>query len=384
MSALPWRAEPFRVFFPLGVLCAWVGIGHWLLYGLGVTRTYSCQLHGLVQMQAFMMAFAVGFLWTALPRRTGTAPPRPLTLLAAAAGLVTTTGAAVAERWALAEAAYAGVVLVVLVSALARFTSPAAGRRPPATFVLVPIALFHALSGALAIALATADGVPASALRLGRLFVEQGVFLSLTVGVGGLLLPVIAGSAPPPDMGTRREAWKALGYAALGAVICVSLVLEFTGFERAGPLVRAAAVASGIVVAGAARPPGRPGFHRRLVWLAVWLMPVGLVASAAWPTYRVPALHVVFIGGFSLLAFAVATHVALGHLGLDTLARGRPPAVVVLAVAFLGALAARLAADASDTYFEHLSWAAALWIAGSAVWLAFLAPKLLVRRHTPA
>jgi hypothetical protein len=143
--------------------------------------------------------------------------------------------------------------------------------------------------------------------------------------------------------------------------------------------VRAAAVVTGLLAAGAWRAPGRPGLHRRLVWLAVWLMPLGLAASAAWPAYRVPALHVLFIGGFSLLAFAIATHVALGHLGLDALARGRPPAVVALAIAFLCALGARLAADASETYFEHLAWAAGLWIAGSAAWLAFFGAKLLAR-----
>ena len=38
---------------------------------------------------------------------------------------------------------------------------------------------------------------------------------------------------------------------------------------------------------------------------------------------------------------------------------------------------ARVAADLSDTYFDHLGWAAGLWLVGSAVWLAFLGPKLL-------
>ena len=56
-----WRSEPFRLFFPLGVFFAWIGVGHWLLYATGVTTTYSCRFHGLVQMQAFMMAFAMGF-----------------------------------------------------------------------------------------------------------------------------------------------------------------------------------------------------------------------------------------------------------------------------------------------------------------------------------
>ena len=37
--------EPFRIFFPLAVLLGWVGVGHWLLYTLGVTASYSGFLH---------------------------------------------------------------------------------------------------------------------------------------------------------------------------------------------------------------------------------------------------------------------------------------------------------------------------------------------------
>ena len=43
-----WRAEPFRIFFPLGVVLAWLGVSHWLLYGIGLRATYSCELHGLI------------------------------------------------------------------------------------------------------------------------------------------------------------------------------------------------------------------------------------------------------------------------------------------------------------------------------------------------
>ncbi len=76
-----WRREPFRIFFPLAVLLGWVGVGHWWLYTLGITATFSGFLHGQVMMQGFMMALAMGFLLTALPRRTQ-GPP-----LAWAAGL---------------------------------------------------------------------------------------------------------------------------------------------------------------------------------------------------------------------------------------------------------------------------------------------------------
>jgi uncharacterized protein involved in response to NO len=107
------------------------------------------------------------------------------------------------------------------------------------------------------------------------------------------------------------------------------------------------------------------------------MIPAGLAASALWPDYRVPALHVLFIGGFGLMAFGVATHVALGHLNMERIGLGRPPAVAALGAAFLAAMLVRVAADASDTYFLHLGVAAAVWIVGTAVWLLYFGPKML-------
>ena len=376
-----WRVEPFRVFFPLGVVLAWIGIGHWLLYALGVTGTYSCLLHGLVQMQAFMMAFAFGFLWTAVPRRTGTPPPTVAEMVAAVGGLLATAGGAVAERWTVSEPAYVGLVLLLLVFALRRFVAGGARRRPPAAFVLIPLGALHGLVGAALVLAPTVSRAPPGLMALGRLLVEQGVFLCFVMGVGGLVLPLIGGAPPPRDLdASPRERWKAVGFAGAGVAVFASLVLEYAGFERAGPLVRAGVVTAAITLgAGAWRGPGKPGLHRRLVWLAIWLMPVGLAASGLWPAYRVPALHVLFIGGFSLLAFAIATHVTLAHLGPEALALGRPPAVVALGVTFVLAMFARVAADASHTYFAHLGWAAATWIVGSAIWLAFVGPRLVGR-----
>ena len=374
-----WRSEPFRIFFPLGVLFAWIGVGHWLTYATGLTSTYSCKFHGLVQMQAFMMAFAIGFLLTALPRRTQTPPVTPIEMWALAAALVVTTVGAIWESWVISELAYAALFVLLGQFALRRFIGRAAGRRPPAAFVLVPIAAIQGFAGAVLIAAAEFQNAPEWAGGLGRLMVEQGVFLCLAVGIGGLILPLMSGASPPPDLGSSpRERWKAIAYGAAGAAIFASLVLEQVGFERSGPMLRAVVVAIGLGLGGGAwRPPGKAGAHRKLVWLATWLMPTGLIVSGLWPDYRVPALHILFIGGFSLMAFGVATHVALGHLNMEQLALGRPPAVVILGVAFMIALFARLAADASNTYFVHLGWASAMWMLGSAVWLVFFGPKLI-------
>ena len=79
------------------------------------------------------------------------------------------------------------------------------------------------------------------------------------------------------------------------------------------------------------------------------------------------------------MAFGVATHVSLSHLGLEKEALGRPRAVSLLAGALLLALTARVIADWSESYFDHIGWAAAFWIVGTTIWLAYLGPKLLRR-----
>lgn len=379
-----WRREPFRLFFVLGVVLAWLGIGHWIAYDVGLLSTYSCQAHGLTQMQSFMMAFAMGFLLTALPRRTQTAPASVVELVLVGLALITTAAATLRESWIIGETAYALLFLFLLQFALRRFLGRAAGRRPPAAFVLIPFAVLHGLGGAALVALSTRPTAAPFASGLGRLMIEQGVFLCLALGIGSLVLPLMAGTPPPPDLGSSpRETRKALAYAACGATIFATLLVEQSGWGRLGPLLRAAVVCGGFWLGADARHrPGKPGLHRHLVWVSIWLMPLGLLVSALFPDYRVPALHIVFIGGFSLMAFGVATHVTLSHLeGLGELALGNPRPVKFLAAAFGCALAARLAADMSDTYFDHLAWAAGLWICGSAVWLVFLGPKLLRPRQ---
>lgn len=94
------------------------------------------------------MAFAVGFLLTALPRRTQTSPPSTIEVTASAGLLVATTIAALSERWALAELTYALQFVILLQFALRRFLNRAGGQRPPAAFVLIPLGVLHGLSGA--------------------------------------------------------------------------------------------------------------------------------------------------------------------------------------------------------------------------------------------
>src|SRR5436190_11588067 len=77
--------DPYRIFFPLGVLLGIAGVLLWPLYYWHVIDWYDGRAHAFVQTDCFLYAFIAGFLWTAVPRFTGaSAPRRPIQFAVAA------------------------------------------------------------------------------------------------------------------------------------------------------------------------------------------------------------------------------------------------------------------------------------------------------------
>jgi uncharacterized protein involved in response to NO len=95
------------------------------------------------------------------------------------------------------------------------------------------------------------------------------------------------------------------------------------------------------------------------------------------PDHRIEALHVMFVGGFGLLAFAVSTHVVLGHTDNEAAQSGRPWPVLAFGALFAAAMALRVSVTAvPEHYFGWLGTAASLWLAGAAAWAVLVLPKL--------
>lgn len=371
------RNEPFRLFFPLAFVLGAAGVGQWVMFTTGAISQYLARFHAVTQTQAFLMAFAAGFLLTAVPKRTQSRPASwaeigLLMALLPAVSLLTLYGF---DR--LGQAAYAASLVLMGQFAIRRFVSRASGRRPPASFVLVPIGFVAALAGAGLTALGLSEGAPLWALSLGRRFAYQGLFLCLTLGIGAFFLPLAGSGQAAPDLkpGNRRAA---LGFAAAGLVILAGLALEVRGPERIGHLIRGLAAVAVIVASGAWRLPSRPGANRLLLWISMWAIPLGQLAAAAFPYERVEALHITFIGGFGLLAFAVGTHVGLGHSGYEAAQAGRPWPVIAFGALFLIAMAMRVTALLVPAiYFGWLGAAAALWLLACVIWAIYLLPKIV-------
>src|SRR5690625_5916744 len=70
-------ADPFRPFFIFGWIISLIGLVIWPLYFSGAIKTYPGLSHAYLMVQFFVTPFAVGFLWTALPRMLEVPDPGP-------------------------------------------------------------------------------------------------------------------------------------------------------------------------------------------------------------------------------------------------------------------------------------------------------------------
>ncbi|HZI13639.1 MAG TPA: NnrS family protein, partial [Myxococcus sp.] len=151
-SPLPlpvWRREPYRLLFPLGVLLGQAGVVHWLLYAVGASTAWRSTSHALTQVQGFMFCFALGFLYTFIPRRTGTPGPSAWQLGVSLLLPVALTVSAWCEAWGLSQGLFLAQLGVLLSFVVPRMLAPAPGRTVPEGMVWVPLALGMGAVGAL-------------------------------------------------------------------------------------------------------------------------------------------------------------------------------------------------------------------------------------------
>jgi uncharacterized protein involved in response to NO len=359
--------EPYRIFFPLGVAFGLAGVAIWPLYTFGVTASYSGRAHALVQTDGFLYAFVVGFLLTAVPRFTGTQPPTRSVQYWLAAILLVSVVASELRFWILGTTMFVVAHAMLLVLLARRFVRRQ--QQPPASFVVVGMGLLAGAVGALITAGVAWEIAPAAWDLPGRRMLTEGMMLLLVVGVSGFLGPRLLGFAALPLPG-QSHGGPTIPWVAAGLTIFVSVPAEY-GFDLGWMAVIRATVVTAVLVPTLQlwRPPAVRTTLSWTVWIAHWVIVVGVWHVAFAPRYRVDFLHMLFVGGFSLLILAVATRVTLSHGGRDlSLERRSWPLRIGLTLALIAMFARIGAPFASVSYFEHLAFAALLWMAGVLCW----------------
>ena len=376
-SRLAWLAgEPFRLFFPAGLLWSLVGVLLWPLFHAGELTFHPGIAHARLMIQGFGGALVLGFLGTAGPRMASAPKWTPLELTALF--LIHSTGCLLHLRLQHAAGDLAFLLaltglLIGLLMRVARF------RRewPPPQLLLALTGLGCGVIGTLLWLIPD----PAASLprqRLANLLVHQGLLLPPVLGIGSFLFPrLLGGSFGETGADIRPRLQRALLASAL---LIASFILEAWDHARLGPLLRAGTATWYLLVEIRwRRAPGdapRGSLTTGLFW-SLGLGLTGLLLMALLPERRLAVGHLLYAGGFGLLMLVVASRVVFGHSGeLDGFAqRGwRPRLLLFLAV--LATLTRATADFFPAILISHHIYAAWTWAAAALFWLLWQRRRL--------
>ena len=374
--------EPFRIFFPLGVIAGMLGVALWPLHFWGMVSFYPGQIHARIMIYGLFGAFIAGFLGTAMPRMLSAKPFRAgETSLLVLLYLVMVGTLSIGK---MAASSIALMLLIITFFAIVAMRIPSRKDTPPPGFVLVGLAGVCVTAGAVLSILQEYREVDAYWIAIQRLLSSQGFILLPILGIGPFILPRFFGMESahdfPEALRPGRDWWKKAGLAlAAGLLIIWSFFIEAGGGFRSGHALRFIVTASYLFLempfGRGPRPGNSLGFT---IWIAYASLVVGFLAVALFPEYRIGLLHLTLVGGFAVITFVVATRVVFGHSGNIHLLKGRNRWLLVAAALMLFGMATRISGDIwPKVMMSHYNYGAILWIIGVLIWAAFVLPKVL-------
>lgn len=383
--------EPYRIFFPFAIFCGMLGVGHWFAYAAGWIGRYSGFMHASIQMQAYMICFIAGFLMTAMPRMSATAPAswfETFGLVGLILGIMISLSL---SNWLVANLLFVAALAWLLLFGVRRVNAchGKAEVAPPVEFVWVPMALLHGILGSALLMTGTTKTMGGWAIVAGKSMVQQGLVLAIVLGVGGFLAPRLMGTfkivKPPTSpcceikQAEDRKRYRFIHLLA-GMALLSSFFLEGFGFIRIAYGMRAVLVS--VIMIWTRSLVLRPLMHEqyvKLLWFSLWMVFLGSWVAALFPPYRVIMLHIIFLGGYSLMTFAVATMVIMSHSGRkDMLMRSSKVLTFLSASIGLATVLRVISSFFPNAYFMLLGSSALFWLMGAAVWLFSIGPLIFL------
>ena len=370
--------EPFRIFFPVGLTLGIVGVSLWPLYYAGLITTYPATAHARLMIEGFMASFIIGFLGTAGPRITSTrhfSRGELITLLTfdlLSAGLH--FGGSHRAGDALFVFCLASFLCVIGKRFVRRKDSP------PPNFALVALGLLNGFAGALLLALFE-NKVYSVQYRIGASLLEQGFVLLPILGVAPFLLARLLDLPSVDELPESRAlppGWiaQAIFAAAIGLIVDLTFIAESIGVTAIAGWVRLGTI---LVYLIARMPRHGRTFLGDCLRAGIAAVVVGIGVEALWPQYRIGALHIVFVSGFSFIVLTVAIRVVFGHSGNAHLFRKRLPFFIVVGALIFLAMLSRYVADlAPRARTVHLIAAAIFWLIAVLIWMGKVIPKVAI------
>lgn len=370
-------SEPFRLFFPAGVLVSVIAALLWPMHYAGWVVMYPAVAHARLMIDGFVAAFAVGFMGTAGPRFLGAPKLTHGELVPLFGFYLASVIAQLAGKIVLGDILFVGFLCLVVLALAVRIWKRTS--TPPPGMLLAGMGLACAVVGAFLIATEPKAELTSFRYLSARLLLHEGFILMPLMGIGGFLFPRFFGQRQG-DEDEPKPVWIRGAVLAIGAgvLIVVSLLLDAAGHVRVGGLLRAAAAGGYILITVPEMYRGREiGTMAWCLRAGIASALVGLVAAAFFPEQRVGLDHLLFIAGYGLTVFTVGARVLFGHAGELASVSGKFVAMRWVLWLTLFAAGTRVIADfVPKIRITHHIYAALLWAVIVVIWAWVCLPKV--------
>lgn len=378
------REEPFRIFFPVGLLMGCAGVVLWPLFYVDWLGYYPAVAHTKLMILGFIGAFVVGFLGTAFPRLLGVIELSYAELIILGGSWFLGCFSCLLNWIQIADFCFILSLSVLLCSMVGRFFFRE--DTPPPGFVMVGASLIS-LWVSLFLNLLMSIGGLAIFPRWFTPFardLQNIVFPSFILsGVAPYFFPKILGIESKHDFDESRKiplGWmKHAVLAGLTAIVgLIGIFLKSMGLEWAGWIFVAVMLIYGLIEIPFI--PSRPRWGCMSLGLGVGLVCfwLGLVLQMMFPQLRIGYFHLMMIAGIAHCMAIVSLRVIHGHAEVPEKTLGWVKWILWLSGLILLAALTRLFADVVlQIRVSHLIYAAVLWLVLSVIWFVGVRKLLL-------
>ncbi|MCT4640697.1 MAG: NnrS family protein [Bacteriovoracaceae bacterium] len=378
------QKDPFRLFFPMALLCLLYAALLWVFYALFDYGTFPLQKHTLLFAGGFLYFSILGFLFTAIPRFTSTEYMGKKELIGSSFLIFSVLLFYFLEKsdcfWV---SIFTGFIYLIYFTAK-RFV--VRKQNPPYTFLFVATGIIFGLIGSFLLFLANFETFVFEALLTwGKIFFYDAMINSFILGVGARLIPGILGLSTVVE--SQKKIYeesnqyldvipKSIYFSLI--IYVVSFILEALNFWMIGYLLRA------IVISFFSFKYWR--LHQRLEnkkWNARMLKASCFILFiTSWilvfqQNNSIHIKHLIYIGSYCLLTLLVSSRVILAHNkeGFELELKKSPYLVMGILVIF-SALTRASAYLIPDSYVNHLGYAAVVLLTGTAFWIYYFFKRM--------
>jgi uncharacterized protein involved in response to NO len=355
------QKEPYRLFFPIGVIYLLWGTLLWLPQ-IWSTGTYPVLAHRYLMLNGFNASFIAGFLMTAVPKfsQTETAELKEIILFFC----VTVIGLLFAffgnEKIAYcASALQGGSILFFLFRRVVKRKV-----NPPYSFVFIFVGLFLWIISALMGILTNSDAF--------KNLHYEGSVAAIILGVGSRLVPGLLGHVEIVQ--TQRARYEnekpflltvPLHFYGMIFLFVISYFLTGT----LGISVRTGVVITiGLFYWKLYHFPKERSALTWNIWIACWLILLSFLLKAFWSDGLIHASHAFFFSGIVLLTLLIATRVLQSHGPKDKQLENLKILYSITLLVILAGATRVSAILMPENYFRHLGYSSIILSIAVVLW----------------